>query len=756
MNKYLFLFTVLILPFSALAQIKQVPSDHVLNDQELIELLDLNYSPELKTIHSNYTNGNKDVALGQLAHYFKEKFSERYFFSWKEFDKKFAEYNQMYSGRKSNHQKNANQHLELYPATVEWKMPFKNKNNENVEAYPYRHLARQEKAKDIALMYYYLHDISYLNYIPEQAKSLNEAFNKGIVETIEDDNGAYEALIAGKRIFNWLFAHQIFLASDQYTWQQQLEMIKTFLHTAAQIEVHNQKYKEGNHQTLGVSSLSLLAILFPEIHGSDIWMKTAMNRLEEHLTKEIYPDGFQFERTIHYHIADIENYFYPWQLAQINKIELGPLWNQRMKGMFDVLVQMATPAKTLPVLQDDTNSPWAEYNEMGEIMALGAAIYKDPSWSYFASSKVSPTMYWLLTGEQLLALKSTKKQKPTIGSAELPQTGYYVMRQGWNDEDKYMVISAGLTPEKPDHQHGDMLGIQAYAYGNYILPNYMVRYSLPDLEQFKNSWVKNVFTVDSIPQGIGWNKNSSGFGKWNFLPKSEVLAWYKSDVFDYFAGKHNGYQKVGVETYRQVFYLKDDFWLIKDQFVSESEHRYQQIWQGHYSIEAQNRHIRSVFPNGAGLDIIQLKDPSDRIGQSSVRGKGMSYFEKDGENGQVFTTILFPFRNFDESILNEDYAKIKGWNIKYDLNPNENFIKDFSTDASILIYKNKQFLLLDASKLKIRNVQIELIHSKSDIWIAKGDGYFTLLNTGITEFSFSQNGQIKKLHPGEEIRIEVN
>jgi hypothetical protein len=52
-------------------------------------------------------------------------------------------------------------------------MPFKNKKNENVEAYSYRHLTRQENAQDIALTYFYLHDISYLNYIPEQAKSLN-------------------------------------------------------------------------------------------------------------------------------------------------------------------------------------------------------------------------------------------------------------------------------------------------------------------------------------------------------------------------------------------------------------------------------------------------------------------------------------------------------------------------------------------------------------------------------------------------------
>ncbi len=54
------------------------------------------------------------------------------------------------------------------------------------------------------------------------------------------------------------------------------------------------------------------------------------------------------------------------------------------------------------------------------------------------------------------------------------------MREGWKPDDKMMIVSAGLDGEKPDHQHGDMLGIQAMANGKIILPNYQVRYSLED------------------------------------------------------------------------------------------------------------------------------------------------------------------------------------------------------------------------------------------------------------------------------------
>ncbi|MCU0474386.1 MAG: hypothetical protein MUC93_13660 [Bacteroidales bacterium] len=79
MNKSLFLFFVLIFSITAITQSKQVPSDHVLNDSELMELLDINYSPELIIIQAGYTKGNKEEALEHLANYFKEKFAVRFF-----------------------------------------------------------------------------------------------------------------------------------------------------------------------------------------------------------------------------------------------------------------------------------------------------------------------------------------------------------------------------------------------------------------------------------------------------------------------------------------------------------------------------------------------------------------------------------------------------------------------------------------------------------------------------------------------------
>ena len=749
--KYLIVICFLF-PISLFAQMETVPFDHVMSNNEIIDLLHVGYSKELKVIQDKYYQGEEQQALKELADYFKERFSERYFFDWKNFSSRFAEYNKMYPGREQFHYHEAIKHLELYPAYSQWKLPFKNLKGETVTAYPYRHLTRQHKAMSIALLYFYKDDKKYLDYIPEQAKSLDEAFNNDQCETIKDGNGAYEAYRAGNRIFNWLQVHQILLASTEYSTAQQLEMIRAFLHTGAKLFHHNQKYREGNHQTRGMSGLAMLAFLFPEIHGTDQWKSLSLSILEEHLEKEIYPDGFQFERSLHYHLGDIENYFYPYHLAKLNNIELDPIWEARIKGLFDVLLKLAMPNKKAPILQDDTDSPWSEYNKIDDYMALGASLFGDPEYVYFASSKVSPDYYWYLKQDQLSRLKMVKKKEPEIGSCVLPETGYYVMRNGWDKDDMYMVISAGITPEKLAHQHGDMLGVEAYAYGNMILPNYQVRYYLKDLPEFKNSWVKNVVLVDSIPQGSHWkeNKGGTGFGYFETLPIPRVIAWKNTPIFDLFIGKLNDNVPSGIQTYRTVIFVKDGFWIVRDKLIAnKEEHMTQQVWQGHYDVEKARRHIRSVFPNGAGLEIIELGEPADEIFKASAHGKGRSIFQKTFSGETSWATLLFPFGSFEKRLTSDDYGKFKAgdWTVV----SSKNCPASLKTDASQIIYKNENYLLIDVSTVDVAGEKISFPNGRTDLWIKFDHSKIEITNCGMHTVELNK----ASVKPGKDYVLEL-
>ena len=49
-----------------------------------------------------------DISEASLAKYFREKFAERYFYNWKNFDKRFQSYKNIYPKSESGHTERAN------------------------------------------------------------------------------------------------------------------------------------------------------------------------------------------------------------------------------------------------------------------------------------------------------------------------------------------------------------------------------------------------------------------------------------------------------------------------------------------------------------------------------------------------------------------------------------------------------------------------------------------------------------------------
>ncbi|MGB0789352.1 MAG: heparinase II/III family protein, partial [Marinirhabdus sp.] len=483
-TRYLYLCLYLL----SLAMYAQaIPSDRVLPVGELHHYLKDSVKQELGT-----------ASTSTLANHFRASFAERYFYDWRKTGARFETYRKLYPKMEGHHTHRALDHLHKFEARTPWKLPFHYKNGAPVNAYALRHLARQHKMVDIAFYYRYKNkDRKYVDYFTQQLQSLNHALAHNTYETIKDGNGVYEAFRSGYRILNWLHVHSAFLGENAYSNAQQLTTIATLLQHASHLYRTNTAFKAGNHQTRGLSALAMVAILFNDFKDADLWYDRAMRLLEEHLKREINADGFQFERTVHYHQSDIDNYFYVYQLAKKNTMSVSRIWEEKLRALFTTLAKVAYPDGSAPVFSDDTDSPWAEKNDISGTLTLGYLLFNDPGMGYFSNTTVQPKYVWYLSQQQLDGLGKIKREQPKTGSYAFKQTGYYIMREGWGKRDNMLVVSSGLDANKPDHQHGDMLGIQAMANGNVILPNYQVRYSLGDLELFKNSMVKNVALVDA-------------------------------------------------------------------------------------------------------------------------------------------------------------------------------------------------------------------------------------------------------------------
>ncbi|AUP78688.1 heparinase II/III family protein [Flavivirga eckloniae] len=733
---------VLVFFWSVCLCAQDIPSKEIISTGNLGNFL----KDEVKEIISD----DASVSEADLAHYLRDAFSKRYFYDWKHFDERFKNYTSIYKGIENSHTERALDHLSKFSGETTWKLPFNYLNGTPVNAYALRHLARQHKMVDIAFYYNYQNkNAKHLNYFKDQLKSLNTALSQNKYEKIEDGNGVYEAFRSGYRILNWLQIHNMFLGEAAYSNKDQLMTIATLLQHGAHLYERNQKFRAGNHQTRGLSALAMLSILLRDFKGTEQWYKHAMHLLEEHLVKEINDDGFQFERTVHYHISDIGNYFYVYQLAKTSKLEVNTVWENRLRSLFTTLTKIAYPDKSAPVFSDDTDNPWADKNDISGALTLGYLLFKDPTMGYFAEDRVEAKMYWYLSDAQLKSLKAIKKQQPDYGSLEFPTTGYYVMRQGWGAKDNMMVISAGLDAHKPDHQHGDMLGVQAMANGRVILPNYQVRYSLKDLELFKNSMVKNVALVDDELQGKQYtsNKGGSGFGKFKVLPQPKTIAWKTNKNLDLFVGSHNGFENVGVQYNRQAIYIKDDFWIVKDNFKSNKPHTYKQIWQGHYSLEASPDLIRATFEKAEGLDIYQLVE-ADTVFNSGQRGKGWSVVSKKDRTNYSFITVLFPYKGYANRI-NETQTtpNFKNWKLNQSKWKAEG-------EQVISLTKEEMSLFFSAKQLRLNKVQMEF-SELSDVFIKQNSNKLVVQSLSEKELLISIKGVTKagsiKLLPGNQV-----
>lgn len=683
---------------------QNIPSDRVLPAEELARYLTISAKNNIQT--------QGEISEEKLALYFREKFTERYFYNWQTAEERFEDYTKLYPESKAHHTARALDHLTKFPAKAQWKLPFNYQNGEPVNAYALRHLARQHKMVDIGYYYFYQNkDEQYLNYFTEQLASLNTAFSNNQFETIADGNGVYEAFRSGYRALNWLHLHNLFLEQPGYSDEEQLVTIATLLQHAEHLYGRNQAFKSGNHQTRGLSALAMLSIIFRDFKGADDWYNHAMKLLGEHLEKEINADGFQFERTIHYHISDIGNYFYVYQLAKKSNLNIDKAWGDKLKSLFSTLAKVAYPDKSAPVLSDDTDTPWAEKNDISGAMTLGYLLFEDPEIGYFAKDKLSTKFYWNASESQLEKLQNINEKQPEYQSLAFEDTGYYIMREGWNSTDKMLIISAGLDDKKPDHQHGDMLGIQAMANGQVVLPNYQVRYSLKDLELFKNSMTKNVALVDNELQGKQYtsNKGGSGFGKFKNLPHPKVIAFETTDDLDIFMGSHDGFENIGVEYSRQVISVKNDFWIVKDNFSSIETHNYKQVWQGHYSLENGPDLLRSTFENGSGIDIMQLND-TDEVSTNGKRGKQWSVITKKNQKEFQFVTVLFPFDTYDKRV-DEDSKEIdfKDWKLNTSKWKSDN-------SKAISLTKEEASIFFNVKQLEFEDTKIEFTES-IDVWI---------------------------------------
>jgi hypothetical protein len=648
--------TILILSLFILSSslYSEIPRGRILSDAELLQNINLDLEG-LKSVRSYFERGDTLNSIIKLAEYFRRRKKPRYFFLQDELVRRVKEFAHKYPNTVKEIENRVDSFVYKYGYDVDWFTGGKDKTGKIHTPAVVRYLARQWEAMDIGLLYHFaklglltkgVEPQFYINFFMNHVRDFIYDYESGKVDT--GGNDVFEKFYAGHRVRNWLFVYNLFLRSENFKNEDLIFMIKVFVLHAAKLLDQCRKFNYGNHQLVGAVGLYEVTLMFPEIKVFSEWNKQAMKIIMEHIEKEINDDGFQFERSSHYHLLDIINYFRVYQLSSLNGVQLPEVFLKNFRNMFDAVVKLSMPTKAMPILQDVSDTGRTVQTKICAEMSIGTILFKDATYKYFSCEEFPAEYYWFFDDNLIEEFYKIQAKEPSVGSIALEQTGYYVMRSGWNDESFYMVIDAGLSKYKPDHNHGGVLGIIAYANGKQILPNYSVNYTNPDYKFLKNSLAKNIAIVDTILHGREWvdNKARTGFGVWKILPNPIVFRYLTGEAFDYFSGGHDGYKFLGIDYQRDVIFIKPNYWVVVDKFrkthsdsrESGKLHSYRQVWQGKYQVIDQG-----TLLNADKKFMLKCINANIQINQESRFGVDFVTLDAKSSADYQFITFICPF-----------------------------------------------------------------------------------------------------------------
>lgn len=256
----------------------------------------------------------------------------------------------------------------------------------------------------------------------------------------------------------WPYAFEIFRhspeVSDEAVW----------LIFAAQREnaLHLQEYPTGgNWKIMESNGLGHVGFMFPEIREADRFAETAIERIQEEIEKQFYPDGTHQEFAPHYAAAGCLANFYA--LARIAEQGGSPLpdsfWNT-LAHLVSALARIADPEGIAPPVH---NSHKIDIKNIYQDIAAG----RDPERYGRAP--------WAQAESDLV-----------------PYGGYAVFRR----ENSYALFDAG--PRGTSHFHDDDLQLLTYAHGREFAidpatPNYTTE---PISRHLRSSGAHNVVLLD--------------------------------------------------------------------------------------------------------------------------------------------------------------------------------------------------------------------------------------------------------------------
>jgi len=389
------------------------------------------------------------------------------------------------------------------------------------------------------------------------------------------------SLEVGFRAISWLWSLHFFKDAVALTPELYSRAIKYLYLHARHLETYLSTYSSPNtHLTGEALGLFYLGTVLHEFRDAARWREKGRTILVDELARQVLSDGVYFERATYYHRYTTEFYTHFIILAERSRTKISDALGTELQALLDHLLYITRPDGTTPFVGDDDGGQLAKLdessvNDFRSLLATGASLFHRPDYKYVANEAAESTL-WLLGPKGLREFEELDRTPPRSASRAFPVAGYYVMRDGWDNDANFMLLDCGPHGALScGHAHADALSFDVAARGRSLLvdPGTFTYTGSRDLrDYFRSSAAHNTLTIDAQSSSV-----PAGPFSWNETANASIMEWKSNARFDFLIGAHDGYERLApapaIHT-RCVLFLKKDYWVIRDRVKTGGAHDY--------------------------------------------------------------------------------------------------------------------------------------------------------------------------------------